>query len=1164
MKLSKKTILIGISTLVVAGAGVAYYFITKDKGDVLGWMSSSWIYRKSVAVANSGSTLTNEDVLVTIDSLALVNAGKLQADCDDFRFTDSDTTTSLSYWIESGCNTTSTKIWVRIPSLTAGGKTIYMYYGNSSVASGALAWGGNTYLYADTTCPTGWTRASTLDGKYLYGSATYGTTGGSNAHAHTDATATSSSISTTSIPGSTSSGTSGTTTSHSHTNLRATVNNNASVQPPYKDAILCYSTSFLLKQGLISLFNATTPAGYTRFSALDNVFPKANSTYGGTGGSATHTHTTTAGVVTGAASGTQSTITLPFSASGGSVSYSGGYTIHTFTSSGTFTTNMAGYVDMMVVAGGLSAVSADGGAGGQALYYSSVYSPAGGSWASVGGNDANSSFLGVTAATGYGGTPGGAGVPSNPFGKPGGDGVYCPITGLYYGGGGGGGTVLEWGDGYYAGGAGGAGGGGYGGYVCCPDGEGRLGAGPGSPGGANTGGGGGGLSSAYWNTSSPQAGGSGVVIVRYPTPSAASGTIASSTHTHTSASATISTDSNLPPYLDMVFAKANSDQYVTENNVIITSVLPPLGWNRFTALDSKFARGAATYGGTGGTATHTHSTTITTGGPSAGLTSYGTGTYFADTTHTHSVTVTSDTVSNLPAYTTVIYAQRKVSKSIVIGIEVEKNVAPNTPTSPLTEGLTNPISVADFTPEFSAIFSDPNAVDSASYYQIQVNTNSSFTGTTMWDSTQLALSPVVANGSRSQNISYAGTALQPGTTYYWRIKFWDNNTEQGVLSSGWSATAQFSMNIAPTAPTSPLTEGLVNPISVADLTPEFSAIFNDPDTADVGSYYQIQVNTNSSFTGTTMWDSTQLALSPVVANGSRSQDISYAGTALQPGTTYYWRIKFWDNNSASGVPSSPWSSTAQFSMNAVPTAPTNLLAEGLTNPTKVTDLTPEFSAIYNDPDTADLASYYQIEVNTANDFSGTAMWDSTKTTLIPTVANGGRSHDIVYAGSVLQSGSTYYWRIKFWDNNNNEGVWSDVNQFTIQGSPNTPSSLQTNSEINPVILTRIPPLLSAIYSDPNGDDASAYQIQVNTNNTFTGTSLWDSGKVATTILSGARSSQYIYDGTPVSNTYNTYYWRIKFWDINDLASEWSQVATFVDTYAVLQLEGLKLNGLKLN
>ncbi len=810
MKKALKLSLLVIRSLIISTIIVGT-FAKIPVPSTLGWMDLGWQYRKPVTVENTDSTLTNEDVLITVDTLSLVNEGKLQNTCNDLRFTDSDENTSLDYWIESGCNTSETKIWTKVPSLPDGGKTIYMYYGNPTAISNALTWSGNTYMYADTTCPSGWTRASDLDGKFLYGSSTYGTTGGSNSHAHTDAIATSSSISTTNIAGSTSAGTNGTTTSHTHTSLRATILSNASVQPPYKDAILCYRNTFLISQGLISMFDVDTPTGWTRFSALDDVLPKANTTYGTTGGAATHTHTTTTNVVTGTSAETQATITTPLSATGGTITTSGGYTIHKFTSSGTFTATGSGNIDYLVVGAGGAGSKGDnlsgGGGGGGGVLHSENVAFASGSYSIVVGASSglNSSFNGLTAiGGGYGwGASGGSGGGGGASWGGGGTGTagqgYNGGAANRYAGGGGGGAggpgvaaPTSW-----EGGAGGPG------FTSSITGSpityaiGGRGANDavynGSAGAANTGNGGGGGGSQ----GNPAAGGSGIIIIRYPTPSAASGTIASSTHTHTSTSATVSASSNLPPYLDMVFAKANTDQYVTEDNVIITSTLPPLGWSRFTALDSKFARGATTYGATGGAATHTHSTTITSGAPSATLTSYGTGANFADSTHTHSATVTSDSVSNLPAYTTVIYAQRKVSKATIIGAENVQNTPPSTPSTLQTEGSTNPSQVSDNTPEFSAIFTDIDGDNTGNYYQIQVNTNSSFTGTVMWDSTKTSLVPAVANGSKSQDISYAGTALQPGATYYWRMKFWDSNTYQN--ESNWSTTAQFTMNYAPTA-----------------------------------------------------------------------------------------------------------------------------------------------------------------------------------------------------------------------------------------------------------------------------------------------------------------------------------------------------------------------------
>ena len=125
--------------------GQTYYFRAKAHNSA-GWgygseMSfylhpmNSWRYRRPITISNSGSALTNYQVLVTLDTQSLISAGKMRSDCGDIRFTDSDTQTLLSYWLESGCNTNSTKIWIKVPSIPSGSKTIYVYYGNSSATS---------------------------------------------------------------------------------------------------------------------------------------------------------------------------------------------------------------------------------------------------------------------------------------------------------------------------------------------------------------------------------------------------------------------------------------------------------------------------------------------------------------------------------------------------------------------------------------------------------------------------------------------------------------------------------------------------------------------------------------------------------------------------------------------------------------------------------------------------------------------------------------------------------------------------------------------------------------------------------------------------------------------------------------------------------------------
>lgn len=99
----------------------------------MAWLTG-WNYRKAITISNTGSALSDYQVSITIDTMALILAGKMRSDCGDIRFTDDDGSTHLNYWIESGQNTISTKIWIKIPSVPII-KIIYIYYNNPSATS---------------------------------------------------------------------------------------------------------------------------------------------------------------------------------------------------------------------------------------------------------------------------------------------------------------------------------------------------------------------------------------------------------------------------------------------------------------------------------------------------------------------------------------------------------------------------------------------------------------------------------------------------------------------------------------------------------------------------------------------------------------------------------------------------------------------------------------------------------------------------------------------------------------------------------------------------------------------------------------------------------------------------------------------------------------------
>lgn len=94
---------------------------------------ASWAYAAPVAIANEGGELTDYPVKLSIDTAALIAAGALQGGCEDLRFVDSGG--ELPYWIESGCDTAATVVWVRLPVVPTRTSELHVQYGNPTAAT---------------------------------------------------------------------------------------------------------------------------------------------------------------------------------------------------------------------------------------------------------------------------------------------------------------------------------------------------------------------------------------------------------------------------------------------------------------------------------------------------------------------------------------------------------------------------------------------------------------------------------------------------------------------------------------------------------------------------------------------------------------------------------------------------------------------------------------------------------------------------------------------------------------------------------------------------------------------------------------------------------------------------------------------------------------------
>ena len=1069
-KISKKTLITGLISVVLLSAPIAYYFSTRENGEVLSWYSSSWDYRKQVQVSNSGSLLSNEDVLVSVDTATLISEGKLQSDCDDLRFVDSDDSTPLDYWIEGGCDSSTTQIWVQIPSLPNGGKTIYMYYDNDSATAGEESWTNYFIALSDqSSCATNWTRISALDDRFPIGKTSYGTPGGTTTHSHSG----SCTVNSTS-PGSYSAYVGASpyaakfAITHDHSCSVNTSSENH--MPEYVNMLYCGYEKLNIPTNHITMFDVATPTGWTRFTSLDSKFPiGASSSIGGTGGSTTHAHSVSFSVGNYNTVGQGVSTTIPTTSV---PTYTHSHTISSQQKSGN---NIPPYIDMVFAKKNSSGTLTSE----RPIYIiNNTTLPLG--WERFSSLD--DKF--PRGASSYGGS-GGSSTSSHTGGS-------------------------------------------------------------GTTGGASS----------------------------YSTRSGGYSVMASHTHSY---SYSISGATAMPSYLEVVFAKRKSSQSTSVQSEESrntapsspTDLLTEAATNPTKVTDST-PECSAIYDDPDTTDTSSnYEIEVNTASNFGGTVMWDSGKQSMTSTNEGSrspdISYNGDALTEntgVTYYWRIKFwdaADAESPWSSTASFTMNDN--PNSPTNLLTEGATNPTGVTDSTPEFSAIYDDVDTTDTSSYYEIEVNTTSGFDGTVMWDSNKTAMTTTNEN-SRSPDISYNGDALteNTGVTYYWRIRFWDANDAQGE----WSSTANFTMNDNPNSPTALLTEGSTNPDKVGDITPEFSAIYDDPDTTDTTSYYEIEVNTSSGFDGTIMWDSNKTSMT-TTDEGDRSPDITYAGTTLSKstGVTYYWRIRFWDANNAQGE----WSSTANFTMNNTPNSPTNLFTEGSTNPTGVTDSTPEFSAIFDDPDTTDTSSYYEIEVNTTSGFDGTVMWDSGKLSMI-TTEEGDRSPDISYNGDALteNTGSTYYWRITFWDAADEESPWSSTANFTMNDSPNSPTDLLTEGQTNPQLVVDLTPEFSAIFNDSDTDDTSSYyEIEVNTAMDFTGTVMWDSTKTSmTTTNEGERSPDISYAGSSLSENYVTYYWRIRFWDANDAQGEWSSTANFKTSPPRFWLDGLLMNGIRLD
>jgi len=155
---------IGIFVIGILIVGGIIFILRAPESAEAQWWNDTWSYRQTISITNTNTAQTDTQVKILSgeDLSALVTAGKIQADLDDLRFTDINGHL-LKYWIEDSTGS-SVDVWAFLPSVSADGVTVYMYYGNTSIEAGKSTVG--TSDYPGVSCKAILLSGATSDGTY--------------------------------------------------------------------------------------------------------------------------------------------------------------------------------------------------------------------------------------------------------------------------------------------------------------------------------------------------------------------------------------------------------------------------------------------------------------------------------------------------------------------------------------------------------------------------------------------------------------------------------------------------------------------------------------------------------------------------------------------------------------------------------------------------------------------------------------------------------------------------------------------------------------------------------------------------------------------------------------------------------------------------------------
>jgi len=190
-------------------------------------------------------------------------------------------------------------------------------------------------------------------------------------------------------------------------------------------------------------------------------------------------------------------------------------------------------------------------------------------------------------------------------------------------------------------------------------------------------------------------------------------------------------------------------------------------------------------------------------------------------------------------------------------------------------------------------------------------------------------------------------------------------------------------------------------------------------------------------------------------------------------------------------------------------------------------VSPNFQFSFTDPNSAN-AVKFDLQVSTSSDFSSLIINKENYSVGGPWASGSTISYQ---DPSSLAENVSYYWKARV-ANSNGWSYWTDPNFFTtgVNQAPNAPSIV---SPLNGASGIALSPVLSFLYSDPDGNNCSKFDLQIDNNADFSSPFVSATDYSVGGPWSANSAISYTVPTELASST--TYYWKARVYD----GSAWS-------------------------